>query len=58
MHVITVEFHSDCILLIDFHTLVKLKLILRVTLSVDLLAAYGVYSNSLDCTHQAVDLKQ
>ena len=42
MGLIAVEFHSDCILLIYFCTLVMLKLILCVALSVDLLAAYSV----------------
>ena len=42
MCLIAVEFHSDRILLTYFCTLVMLKLILRITLSVDLLAAYSV----------------
>ena len=40
MRLIAVEFHGNCILLTYFCTLVMLKLILRITLSVDLLAAY------------------
>ena len=42
MHLISVEFHGDRILLTYFCTLVMLKLILRITLSVDLLAAYSM----------------
>ena len=42
MHLIGVEFHGDRILLTYFCTLVMLKLILRITLSVELLAAYSV----------------
>ena len=42
MRLIAVEFHGDRILLTYFCTLVMLKLILRITLSVDLLAAYSV----------------
>ena len=42
MRSIAVEFHGDRILLTYFCTLVMLKLILRITLSVDLLVAYSV----------------
>ena len=41
-YIIAMEFHDNCLLLIYFRTLVMLKLILCVTLSVDLLAAYGM----------------
>ena len=42
MCLIAVEFHGNCILLTYFYTLVMLKLILRITLSVGLLVAYSV----------------
>ena len=42
MRLIAVEFHGDRILLTYFCTLVVLKSILRITLSIDLLVAYSV----------------
>ena len=42
MRLIAVEFHDDRIPLTYFCILVMLKLILRITLSVDLLAAYSM----------------
>ena len=42
MRLIAVEFHGDCILLTYFCTLVMLKSILHITLSIDLLEAYSV----------------
>ena len=42
MGLIAMKFHSDRILLTYFCTLVMLKLILRITLFVDLLVAYSV----------------
>lgn len=41
-YIISMEFHDNCLLLIYFCTVVMLKLILCTTLSVDLLAAYGM----------------